>query len=129
VSGVAGGWFHRPDEQPQQMTEKELLAMKKILHLTVKKKWFDLIASGEKRREYREGKPYWKKRLLDAEGFAVEFVEIHFRNGYGMSAPLVRTEWRDLGVILGEGWQGEHGEIYKEGDFAIYIGRVLEVRA
>ena len=28
--------------------------MSKILHLTLKKKWFDMIASGEKKEEYRE---------------------------------------------------------------------------
>jgi len=31
-----------------------------ILHLTVKKKWFDLIASGDKKIEYREFKSYWE---------------------------------------------------------------------
>lgn len=36
----------------------------KILHLTLKKKWFDMIASGEKKEEYREIKPYWVDRLL-----------------------------------------------------------------
>lgn len=35
----------------------------KILHLTLKKKWFDMIASGEKREEYREIKQYWVSRL------------------------------------------------------------------
>ncbi|MDM8539125.1 ASCH domain-containing protein [Desulfobacterales bacterium HSG17] len=33
--------------------------MPDILLLTLKHKWFDLIASGKKRREYREIKPYW----------------------------------------------------------------------
>ena len=39
-------------------TEK---AMKKdnILHLTLKKKYFDEILSGKKKKEYRELKPYW----------------------------------------------------------------------
>lgn len=36
----------------------------KILHLTLKKKWFDMIASGEKKEEYREIKPYWEKRFI-----------------------------------------------------------------
>lgn len=35
----------------------------KILDLPLKKKWFDMIESGEKREEYREIKPYWIKRL------------------------------------------------------------------
>jgi hypothetical protein len=37
---------------------------KKILHLTLKKKWFDMIASGEKTEEYREIKAFWAARLL-----------------------------------------------------------------
>lgn len=36
----------------------------KTLHLTLKKKWFDKITSGEKKEEYREIKPYWIRRLL-----------------------------------------------------------------
>lgn len=35
----------------------------KTLKLVLKKKWFDMIASGEKTEEYRETTPYWKKRL------------------------------------------------------------------
>jgi len=30
-----------------------------ILRLTIKKEWFDMIQSGEKKEEYREIKPYW----------------------------------------------------------------------
>jgi hypothetical protein len=35
----------------------------KVLHLTLKKKWFDMIASGEKKEEYRAIKPYWNRRF------------------------------------------------------------------
>jgi hypothetical protein len=34
-----------------------------ILRLVLKKKWFDMIASGKKREEYRDMKPYWESRL------------------------------------------------------------------
>src|SRR6478609_2178429 len=44
----------------------------KILHLTLKKKWFDMIASGEKKEEYRELKPYWAKRLIDSSRYPSE---------------------------------------------------------
>lgn len=37
---------------------------KKVLTLSVKKEWFDLIKAGEKREEYREIKPYWVARLF-----------------------------------------------------------------
>lgn len=36
----------------------------RTLHLVLKSKWFDKIASGEKTSEYRECKPYWNKRLI-----------------------------------------------------------------
>lgn len=44
----------------------------KILHLNLKKKWFDMILSGRKQHEYREIKPYWIKRICwidDVEDF------------------------------------------------------------
>lgn len=33
----------------------------KILYLTLKKQWFDMINDGIKTEEYREIKPYWVK--------------------------------------------------------------------
>lgn len=40
----------------------------KTLHLNLKKKWFDMIASGEKPEEYRELSDYWINRfVLDNE--------------------------------------------------------------
>ncbi len=34
-----------------------------LLHLVLKKKWYEMIESGEKKEEYREEKPYWDVRL------------------------------------------------------------------
>ena len=58
----------------------------KILHLTLKKHWFDMIASGEKKEEYREIKPYWDKRLQGRE-----YGAVMFKNGYG-NVPSVLVE-------------------------------------
>lgn len=38
-----------------------------ILHLVLKAKWFDMIACGEKREEYREVSHYWAVRLLASD--------------------------------------------------------------
>ena len=35
----------------------------KTLHLVLKRKWLDMIASGEKREEYRTQSDYWIKRF------------------------------------------------------------------
>lgn len=72
--------------------------MKNILHLTLTKEWFDLMVRGIKRVEFREEKPYWEKRLFnrisDTEVEAIQFDEIHFRNGYGKDKPLFVTDHR-----------------------------------
>ena len=39
----------------------------KTLHLVLKRKWWDMIASGEKKEEYREVCHYWAIRLLDEQ--------------------------------------------------------------
>jgi len=86
------------------------------LILVVKKKWFDMIASGEKTEEYREAKPYWTNRLAKLRGLDKEEQKVEFRlgwqknikgiefylNGYYYAAPrvkrignrlLLRPEW------------------------------------
>lgn len=38
-----------------------------VLSLVLKRKWYDMIASGEKREEYRDARPYWHTRLANWE--------------------------------------------------------------
>jgi len=61
------------------------------LNLTLHKKWFDEIASGKKRVEYRENKPYWNARL-DGK----EFQTVRFKNGYSSAAPQVVVECKQI---------------------------------
>ncbi len=73
-----------------------------VLRLTLKRRWFDLIASGEKREEYRERGRWILSRLEGKEYAAVEF-----RNGYQPDAPVVRVQY--LGWSYGHGrpeWGG-----------------------
>lgn len=102
----------------------------KILHLTLKKKWFDMIASGEKKEEYREIKEYWLNRLcIETEwrmqpyikpdfshnevDYAFQWFEyIVFKNGYSSSSPTLKVEC--LGIDIGkakpdwsDNWQGD----------------------
>lgn len=59
----------------------------RILHLTLKKKWFDMIESGEKKEEYRELKEYWASRFLSHNTLLNPFTHVHFKNGYSKIAP------------------------------------------
>lgn len=64
-----------------------------MLILPTKRKWFYLILERIKPEEYREMKPYYRKRfqtigLLDAYGLpTVNKVNVMFRNGYSQNAP------------------------------------------
>ena len=85
------------------------MIQKSILHLTLLRKWFDLIASGEKTKEFRDIKPYWTTRFLNKE-----FDEIYFKNGYSKKSPFMRVEWKGMNV--------------EDNRYAISLGRVLEVK-
>lgn len=90
--------------------------MPKTLHLTLKKKWFDMIASGEKKEEYREVKKYWVDRLTwheyhdrstielihllsSKEAIRRDFDVVEFKNGYGKNAPTMTVKL--LGIHYG----------------------------
>jgi len=102
----------------------------KILHLTLKRKWFDLIASGEKIHEFRECKPYWEKRLLHGvDGVPNEYDEVHFRNGYAKNAPFMRVKCKGIALTSKKRFTAKHGEELAESVIVIFLGAVLELRA
>lgn len=80
----------------------------KILHLTLKKKWFDMIASSEKTEEYREVKMYWLSRLTYPFDCPIQpysfnsFDAIQFRNGYSKYAPVILVELKTVCIIIAD---------------------------
>ena len=81
----------------------------KTLHLNLKRKWFDMIKSGEKKEEYRTQSNYWTTRLIDHVTYpngnptAVwkDYKTITFSNGYAKNAD--RFEIELLGIYSHEG--------------------------
>ena len=86
-------------------------AMKKILHLTLKREWFDQIAQGFKRVEHRTMTPYWDSRLRNRV-----YDEICFRNGYTTDRPFMRVKW--AGIVNNQ-WAQRYD---------ILLGHILEIR-
>lgn len=82
-----------------------------ILHLTLKKQWYDMIESGIKKEEYREMKPYWHKRLLNRK---MPYTHIQFRNGYNPDSPTMQIEFKGLmsGLGIVEWGAPEAQEVY-----------------
>ena len=99
-----------------------------MLVLPIKKKWFDMIKSGEKKEEYREIKPYYNSRLgvrlIIQElinGSNAKFISnIMFRNGYGKDRPTILCKCE---ISKGYGKQEWGAELNKE----YYILKILSV--
>lgn len=117
----------------------------KTLHLTLKKKWFDMILSGEKKEEYREIKPYWIKRLIAPEfawnsltkedreshlyacpnGFYNHFDTITFKNGYAGNAPEMIIELKSIKIHYGvPDWGASVGIEY----FVLELGDIISTK-
>lgn len=105
-----------------------------MLTLPIKKKWFDMILSGEKKEEYREIKPYYKGRFFNLfdiiDQCGEELInpfeenperEIMFRNGYSKDSPSFIAKCT---LSIGEGgeeWGAEKEKRY----FVLKINKIL----
>ena len=101
-----------------------------MLTLPIKKKWFDMILSGEKKEEYREIKPYYESRFMFA-GFLSYWCDDHMptgshypirlRNGYRLDSPMIEAI---VSLTIGEGkpeWGAEPNKTY----YVLHIEKIL----
>lgn len=93
-----------------------------MLVLPIKKKWFDMIKSGEKKEEYREIKPYYARRFHDFLNMN-KSIPIIFRNGYRKDSPKIKCY---INVTMGYGKE-EWGAIPDEEYFVLKILNVEEI--
>jgi hypothetical protein len=107
-----------------------------MLTLPIKKKWFDMIAIGEKKEEYRGIKPYYTRRLaklwcdnylmekydknIHPQKFVkwlklkgkIDFGEVKLKNGYSKTSPTLVI---DSNLSIGTGntkWGAVEGTPY-----------------
>lgn len=113
-------WHDASEERfhPEDITiDKEM--KKKVLRLTLKKKWYNLIMLGAKREEYREIKEYWLKRLFDVQSPMIakfifgdigltpkDFTHVHFRLGYRKNAPTMEFQITGIDINRGDNRMG-----------------------
>lgn len=90
----------------------------KRLTLTIYKKYFDEIAIGNKKEEYRQIKPYWERRL------AKSYDVVEFRNGYRFNVPTMIVEFKGYKI------KSIPDPITKQPTlvYAILLGRILEIK-
>ncbi len=94
-----------------------------MIILQIKRKWFDMIVSGEKREEYRDIKPYYSTRFSNWFGILVKKTgevirpcygrqPVEFRNGYKRDSPsFVAMCSIRIGIGKQE-WGAEKGKKY-----------------
>lgn len=59
-----------------------------MLIFPIKRRWFDMIRSGEKKEEYRDKTPYYDARLGDCVD---KEIDVLLRNGYAGTSPTVKA--------------------------------------
>ena len=110
------------------------------VHLPIKRKWFDMILSGEKKEEYREVKPYWVRRLLcdmSAYGDPMPVVEGYYEKpegkttltltaGYGKDKPRIVIEWLNIDIGHPKPEWCEPGTTGLW--FVLHLGKIIEVK-
>ncbi len=98
----------------------------KTLTLPLKKQWFDMIKSGEKKEEYREFNEFWIKRLTWTNRYSKEqrnpfngtilFDRLVFTLGYPKAEDTERRlEFKNPKIRIGTGkpeWGAEPGKNY-----------------
>lgn len=85
----------------------------KVLHLNLYARYFDAIANGEKREEYRALTPFWERRIENRH-----YDIIVFRNGYRKNAPTMLVEYC--------GWRIGKSDSDKA-CYVLVLGRVLAI--
>lgn len=95
-----------------------------MLTLTIKKKWFDMIKSGEKKEEYQEIKHYYDSRLLKKYNINLAYYTdigyVIFKNGYRKDSPKIKCKC-ELAIDFGKTeWGAKPGKLY-------YVLRILSV--
>lgn len=99
-----------------------------LLNMTITRRWFDMIASGEKREEYRSADNRQVvgtcKRLFH---WPIVSCKMILRNGYRMDSSALAV--RVFGMTIRSGAQAEHpewGEPTGRGShFAIMFDRII----
>ena len=106
------------------------------LHLTIKKKFFDMILAEIKLEEYREIKDHWCKKFCSKEWYKYEVEVLHnviklfpetitFTNGYNPKSPRLVIECK--GITVGKAVP-EWSDNWPGDVFVIKLGKILSTK-
>lgn len=80
-----------------------------VLHLVLTNYWFNATVYTDKRIEYREMTPHWKRRIWDKRH---KITTVRFSRGYTKEVVEYAVDRIDVGPCPIEGWDGEYYRIH-----------------
>lgn len=89
----------------------------KILYLSLKSEWYNMIESGIKKEEYREIKDFWTKRLVDKSTYSVDDIKYKKYDvvcfSYGYTKRKMYYKIKSIGMGIGkEEWGASKYPVY-----------------
>lgn len=108
--------------EPEAERGQDVEVVEKTLTLAVNKQWFDMIASGVKKEEYRKIEQYYYSR------FDKPLTHVKFTNGYGKKVPSATVELLGIGKGIpkpewSEGTIEQGTEV-----FVLALGEIVELK-
>mgnify|MGYP003669498166 CR=1 FL=1 len=119
------------DKKPLSEKRTKIFTMtENTIHLNLKRKWFDMILSGDKTEEYRDIKPFYDKRfeplfptIIRNEVYYPIIDTITFSNGYAKDRPQFVVKIKEIEKNTGKTfWGAELGKRY----YVFHLGEIIK---
>lgn len=101
----------------------------KTLNLTLSKKPFEVMASGEKLIEFRKPSKWIQSRLLTKEELRKDYDVVKFVNGYGKDKPFFTALFLGFDTAREDSVQTYSNGLkvtVNKGDVLIYLGDIIQ---
>ena len=103
------------------------------LKLTLHREPFELILSGEKKKEFRNDSTsgWMRKKLFKPDGSSKHFNFVEFTNGYGRTRPWMKVEYKgfqEVTCVFKRYSTGLTININNKNTFVIQLGKVVATR-
>ncbi len=101
----------------------------KTLLLTLSKKPFEVMVTGEKKNEYRRNSEWILSRLFNKDGTKRDYDRVKFVNGYGSDKPYFIAEFKGFSPVVPATHTYSNGLVVETnaGDWDIQLGDIVEV--
>jgi len=106
-----------------------MLTNNRILHLSLNKKAFEVMITGEKKEEFRKNSDWIRSRLFDKDGNEKQYDYIKFTNGYGVDRPCFICQYIDFVECYMDVAERKYSNGLSitgigKGDFIIFFGEI-----